>query len=106
MLVKHYLRADCIQGVGQRKNLLLKWGHNHALVCEVWAHWAFCLLKSRYSAKDLPKASTVLGSGHLKTEKKHTKNIFWWRSTFLLSLTYTAIVLSVFYSSQLLPSLL
>lgn len=71
MLVKHYLRADWIQCVGQRKNVLLKWGYNNALVREAWAQWAFCLLKSRYGDKDLPKASTFLGSGHLKTERKH-----------------------------------
>jgi len=51
--------------------MLLKWGYNNALVHEVWAQWAFLLLKCRYGTKDLSEADTLLCSGLLQTERKH-----------------------------------
>lgn len=79
--------------------MLLKWGYNHALVHEVWTQWAFLLLKCRYGAKNLSEGGTFLGSGLLKAERKHRKNILRWKSALLLRLTYTTIVLSVFCSN-------
>lgn len=76
----------------------LKLRYNHALRGEGWVQWVFLLLEGRYGAKGLSGA--VLTSGLLKAQRKHTRNIFWGSSAFLLRLTRAIMVLSVLCSTQ------
>lgn len=78
----------------------LKWGYNHALMHEVWMQWAFLLLEHRYGAEGLSEAGAVLTCGLLKAQRKHTRNIFWWSSAFLLRLTWTIMVRPALCSIQ------
>lgn len=61
--------------------------------------WAF-LLEGRCGAKGVSEAGAVLTSDLLKAQRKHTRNIFWRSSAFLLRLTRTIMVLSVLCSTQ------